>query len=236
MMASVEDKGPRHEEEMLESGVKMMERKYIIPPDEDSEDDEDDAEEVTLGEMEVDEPDAGGGDDPDVDEVEDLENMELLEVGTERGEVGNEEASSGVGFNPDEVLEVELLEMSTGEVDLGGDKSEVGVGVFDPDEDTDDALVIDEEIEGEGVQEVKEKKRESPSEEWLMLEMLPPGWKFKETPRHNGGKKVFLEKLKQDANCKVFCIKCTFTDICDGSFWQGVPLLPTGPWVMLLKR
>ena len=234
-MASVEDMGPRHEEEM-ESGVKMMERKYIIPPDEDSEDDEDDAEEVTLGEMEVDEPDAGGGDDPDVDEVEDLENMELLEVGTERGEVGNEEASSGVGFNPDEVLEVELLEMSTGEVDLGGDKSDVGVGVFDPDEDTDDALVIDEEIEGEGVQEAKEKKRESTSEEWLMLEMLPPGWKFKETPRHNGGKKVFLEKLKQDANCKVFCIKCTFTDICDGSFWQGVPLLPTGPWVMLLKR
>ena len=205
MMASVEDMGPRHEEEM-ESDVKMMERKYIIPPDEDSEDDEDDAEEVTLGEMEVDEPDAGGGDDPNVDEEEDLENLKLLEARTEGGEVVNEETSSGVGFNPDELLEVELLEMSTGEVDLGGDKSDVGVGVFDPDEDTDDALVIDEEIEGEGVQEAKEKKRESTSEEWLMLEMLPPGWKFKETPRHNGGKKVFLEKLNKMQIAMYFAI------------------------------
>ena len=97
--------------------------------------------------------------------------------------------------------EVELLEVSSEEVDLGSNQGDNMEGEFDPDEDMEEALVIDEEDEEREVgdekednegEEVRDEKRKSGgSDEYKPLELLPAGWKFKETLRHDGGKKVF---------------------------------------------
>ena len=182
---------------MEESDVKIPERKYIIPPDDDSDEEDNDAEEITLSEMEVDDEEAeadeeaaGRGEEQNGDENEgEIENMELLEVSTEGGREEGDLGSDQGYFEPDEVLEVELLEVSKEEVDLGRDKGDCLEGEFDPDEDMEETLVIDEEEEEKEVG--GEKMKLAGSAEWKDLELLPAGWKFKEAPRHDGGKKVF---------------------------------------------
>ena len=201
-------------DKMMEgSDIKMPERKYIIPPDEDSDEDDndaleithseiDDAEEITLSEMEVDneedaqsadEETAGREEEEQNENEEEVKNTELLEVSTEEG--GWEEGDLGSDLGVLEP-EVELLEVSSEEVDLG-----LG-GEFDSDEDMEEALVIDEEDEEREVgdekednegEEVRDEKRKSGgSDEYKPLELLPAGWKFKENPRHDGGTKVFF--------------------------------------------
>ena len=213
-----------HGKVMEEGGIKMPERKYIIPPDEDTDDDDDDAleithseiddaEEITLSEMEVDDEEeaqsadeeaAGGEEEQNEDRnEEEIKNMELLEESTEGGREDSELSFDQVYLEP----EVELLEVSSEEVDLGSNKGDLGSneghfleGDFDPDEEMEEALVIDEEdgemevgdvkedAEGEVVRDKKRKSGEG--DEWKPLELLPAGWKFKETLRHDGGKKV----------------------------------------------
>ena len=191
-----------HGKVVRESDIKMPERKYIIPPDEDT--DEDDDEEITLSEMEVDDEEAGGREEEQNEDRngEEIENMELLEVSTEGGGEDSE-LGSYQGDQGDLEPEVELLEVSTDEVDLGSNKGDYLEEEFDPDEDMEEALVIDEEDEEreEGDEkedeerevggEKDEKIKSGGRDEWKPLELLPAGWKFKETPRHDGGKEVF---------------------------------------------
>ena len=194
MIAASSSQG--HDKLMKESDIKMSERKYIIPPDEDSDEDDNDAEEITLSEMEVDDEEEAqsadeetAGRDEEQNEnrnEEESENMELLEVSTGSG--GWEEGDLGSDLGVLEP-EVELLEVSSEEVDLGSNQGDNMEGEFDPDEDIEEALVIDEEDdEGEG----RDENKSGGSDEYKPLELLPAGWKFKETPRHDGGKKVFF--------------------------------------------
>ena len=215
MMAASSSLG--HDKLMEKVGIKMPERKYIIPPDEESdEDDDDDMEEITLSEMEVGDEEAAGRDEEqneDSDE-EEIENMELLEVSTEGDRGEGDLGDFDLSFSKLEP-EVELLEVSTEEVDLGIDdngdflegenKGHNLEGEFDPDEDMEESLVIDEDDEDgreEGDEkeyeerdeggEKEEKGKSGGNDEWKPLELLPAGWKFKETPRHDGGKKVIF--------------------------------------------
>ena len=206
MIAASSSQG--HDKLMKESDIKMSERKYIIPPDEDSDEDDNDAEEITLSEMEVDDEEEAqsadeetAGRDEEQNEnrnEEESENMELLEVSTGSG--GWEEGDLGSDLGVLEP-EVELLEVSSEEVDLGSNQGDNMEGEFDPDEDIEEALVIDEEDEEREVGDEKEddegegrdeKKKSGGSDEYKPLELLPAGWKFKENPRHDGGKKVFF--------------------------------------------
>ena len=192
---------------MEQSEVKMPDRKYIIPPDEDSDDDDDDVEEITLSEIEVDddiddeeraqsadEEVAGREEDQneDDDDEGEIENMELLDVSIEGGrdevDLGKNEDGLGGQLDPDE-----LLKVSTEQADLEGDKGDLE-GEYDPDEDMEETLVIDEVEEEREVDDVQEdekkEKRNSGDGEWKPLELLPAGWKFKENLRHDGWKKV----------------------------------------------
>ena len=213
MIAAAKSLG--RDEVMEQSEVKMPDRKYIIPPDEDSDDDDDDVEEITLSEIEVDDDidDEEGaqsadeevagreeGQNEDDDDEGEIENMELLEVSTEGGmeeaDLGRNKGGLGVGgeLDPDEYPEVELLKVSTEQAGLGGDKGDLE-GEYDLDEDMEETLVIDEVEEEREVDDVQEdekrEKRKSGGDEWKPLELLPAGWKFKETLRHDGWKKVF---------------------------------------------
>ena len=201
-----------HDKVMGQSELKMPDRKYIIPPDEDSDDDDDDVEEITLSEIEVDDDDnddeegaeSAGEEVADKEENHkeddaegEIENMELLDVSTEGGKDEVDLGRNEGLLDPDEYLEVELLELSTEEADLEGGKGDFKEGEYDLDEDLEETLVIDEveeeerEVERDVQEDEKKEKRKSEGGEWKPLELLPAGWKFKETLRHDGGKKVF---------------------------------------------
>ena len=195
---------------------KMQKREYIIPPDEDSDDEEQSEEEVTLSETEEGN-DKGDEDDSFVYEeaADDAEEGEIVSLGTSdqtteinQGEDENSEATCDDNIDPDELLEETLVideddKMETKpEVDEirasfknGGEKA--FVNPLDQTHFNGDVHIQNEEFGfGESMKmekfgfEEKMEIEDPGSEEWKQLEMLPEGWKFKESPKIKGGKKV----------------------------------------------
>ena len=200
---------------MLVDG-KIQKREYIIPPDEDRDDEEYSEEEVTLSETEEGN-DKGDEDDSFVYEeaADDEEEGEIVSLGTpiqtterNQGEEEDSEATCDDNIDPDELMEETLVidegdEMETkldvdeirASFENGGEKALVNP--LDQTHITGEAQMQSGEFGfGENMKTEKfgfEEKMEIEdpgSEEWKQLEMLPEGWKFKESPKIKGGKKV----------------------------------------------
>ena len=198
---------------MLVDG-KIQKREYIIPPDEDSDDEEHSEEEVTLSETEEGN-DKGDEDDSFVYEEAADDEGEIVSLGalnqttdSKQGEEGDFEATFDDNIDPGELLEETLVidegdEMETkpNVVEIrarfknGGEKSLVNP--LDQTHFNGDVHIQNEEFGfGESMKmekfgfEEKMEIEDPGSEEWKQLEMLPEGWKFKESPKIKGGKKV----------------------------------------------
>ena len=194
---------------------KIQKREYIIPPDEDSDDEEHSEEEVTLSETEE-SNDKSDEDDSFIyeDTNDDAEEGELVGLGTpiqttkrNQGEEEDSEATCDDIIDPDELLEETLVIDEDDEVETKPDVDEIRanfenggekafVNPLDQTHFNGDVQMQSEEF-GFGENKMEEfgfaekMEIEDPgSEEWKQLEMLPEGWKFKESPKIKGGKKV----------------------------------------------
>ena len=195
---------------------KIQKREYIIPPDEDSDDEEHSEEEVTLSETEE-SNDKSDEDDSLVYEeaADDAEEGELVGLDTlnqttnrKQGHEGDSEATCDDNIDPDELLEETLVIDEGDEMEAKPDVDEVqasfengGEKAFvNPLDQThltgevqmqSEEFGVDENMKMEefGFEEKMEIEDPGP-EEWKQLEMLPDGWKFKESPKIKGGKKV----------------------------------------------
>ena len=193
---------------------KMQKREYIIPPDEDSDDEEYSEEEVTLSETEEGN-DKGDEDDSFVYEEAADDEGEIVSLGalnqttdSKQGEEGDFEATFDDNIDPGELLEETLVIDEGDEMETKLDVDEIRtsfenagekalVNPLDQTHITGEAQMQSGEFGfGENMKMDKfgyeeEMGIEDPgSEEWMQLEMLPDGWKFKESPKIKGGKKV----------------------------------------------